>query len=72
MASGFFEKRLSKTGLNFPNTCWLTAALRVGIGEELRQKFAPNKGQYLAMITLGHPAISPKMPPRREGRYTII
>ena len=53
-------------------TCWLTAALRVGIGEELRQKFAPDKGQYLAMLTLGHPAISPKMPPRRDGRYVII
>lgn len=53
-------------------TCWLTAALRVGIGEELQKKFAPDKGKYLAMITLGHPAISPKMPPRREGRYVII
>jgi len=53
-------------------TCWLTAALRVGIGEELRQKFAPDKGQYLAMLTLGYPAISPKMPPRRGGRYVII
>lgn len=53
-------------------TCWLTAALRVGLGEELRKKFAPDKGDYLAMVTLGHPAVSPKMPPRREGRYEII
>ena len=53
-------------------TCWLTAALRVGIGEGLRKKFAPDKGQYLAMVTLGHPAVSPKMPPRRDGRYVII
>lgn len=53
-------------------TCWLTAALRVGLGEELQQKFAPHKGQYLAMLTLGHPAVSPKMPPRRDGRYEII
>lgn len=53
-------------------TCWLTAALRVGLGEELRQKFAPDKGEYLAMLTLGYPAVSPKMPPRRDGRYVII
>lgn len=53
-------------------TCWLTAALRVGLGEELRKKFAPDKGDYLAMVTLGHPAVSPKMPPRREGRYEVI
>ncbi len=53
-------------------TCWLTAALRVGVGEELRKKFAPDKGKYLAMVTLGYPAVFPKMPPRRDGRYTII
>jgi nitroreductase len=53
-------------------TCWLTAALRVGLGEEIRKKFAPDKGPYLAMLTLGYPAVSPKMPPRREGRYVII
>lgn len=53
-------------------TCWLTAALRVGLGKELQEKFAPGKGDYLAMVTLGHPAVKPKMPPRREGRYEII
>ncbi|NLK36483.1 MAG: nitroreductase [Epulopiscium sp.] len=53
-------------------TCWLTAALRGGVGEEIRKKFAPDKGPYLAMLTLGYPAVSPKMPPRREGRYVII
>lgn len=53
-------------------SCWLTAALRVGIGDELRREFAPDKGKYLAMLTLGYPAVSPAMPPRRPGRYVII
>lgn len=53
-------------------TCWLTAAMKVGLGDTLREKFAPDKGEYLAMVTLGYPAVTPKMPPRREGRFEII
>ncbi|MEF9917889.1 MAG: nitroreductase family protein [Eubacterium sp.] len=53
-------------------TCWLTAALRVGLGETLKETFAPDKGRYLGMITLGYPAVSPKAPKRREGRVDFI
>ncbi len=53
-------------------TCWLTAMMRVGLGDIIKEKFAPDKGQFLAMVTLGYPAVSPKAPPRREGRYVII
>lgn len=53
-------------------TCWLTAALRAGFSEQLEAKYAPGKGKYLAMLTLGYPAVSPKAPVRREGRFEII
>ena len=34
--------------------------------------FAPDKGELVAMITLGYAAQSPSMPRRKDGRYTII
>ena len=30
------------------------------------------KGEFVAMVTLGYPDQAPKMPPRRDGRYTIV
>jgi len=53
-------------------TCWMTAIERAGMAEEVREAFAPDKGRFIAMITLGYPATNPKMPPRRDGRYIII
>ncbi|MEA4816546.1 MAG: nitroreductase family protein [Lachnospiraceae bacterium] len=53
-------------------TCWMTALERAGLAGEIRETFAPDKGKFIAMITLGYPAANPKMPPRRDGRYTII
>lgn len=53
-------------------SCWLTAPLKAGFGEELQNHFAPGKGKFLAAVTLGYPATTPKMPPRRPGRYEII
>lgn len=53
-------------------TCWLSAPQRMGFGPELRERFAPGKGEFVAAVTLGYPALVPKMPPRREGRYTIV
>ena len=39
---------------------------------ELRDTFAPGKGELLAVVTLGYAAQTPKAPPRKTGRYTII
>ena len=52
--------------------CWLTAPLEAGLGDELNRIFAPGKGPFIAMLTLGYPAVVPKAPARKEGRYTII
>lgn len=53
-------------------SCWLTAPLRAGFSEVLQEHFAPDKGRFLAAITLGYPNIEPKAPVRRDGRYDII
>ena len=53
-------------------SCWLSAPQRMGFGGELRDRFAPGKGEFVAAVTLGWPDQSPSMPPRREGRYTIM
>jgi nitroreductase len=53
-------------------SCWLTAPQRMGFGPELQRHFAPDKGEFVAAITLGYPAESPKMPPRRDGRFVIV
>ena len=53
-------------------SCWLTAPQRMGFGPEFQRRFAPDKGEFVAAITLGYPDQQPKMPPRREGRYTIV
>lgn len=52
-------------------SCWLSAPQRMGFGPELREAFAPDKGEFVAAVTLGYPAVVPKMPPRREGRWVI-
>ncbi len=53
-------------------SCWISAPQRMGFGPELQQRFAPGKGEFVAAVTLGWPDQSPKMPLRREGRYTFI
>lgn len=53
-------------------SCWLTAPLEVNLGETLRQVFAPESGDLIAMITLGYPKKASKTPRRKEGRYTIV
>lgn len=53
-------------------SCWLTAPIDAEVGGELRDIFAPDNGELVALITLGYPAKEAKAPPRKEGRYIII
>ena len=53
-------------------SCWLSAPQRMGFGPALQERFAPDKGEFVAMVTLGYPDQAPKTPPRRDGRYTIV
>lgn len=53
-------------------SCWMTAPIGAGMDEDLRLKYAPGKGEFVAAVTLGYPAQNPKAPKRKEGRYEII
>lgn len=52
--------------------CWLTAPVETMDGETLREMFAPDHGELVAIMTIGHPAHEPKPVARKEGRYKII
>lgn len=53
-------------------SCWMTAPQQMGFGPELQRRFAPDKGEFIAMVTLGYPEGEAELPPRRDGRYTIV
>lgn len=53
-------------------TCWLAPAVNEELKQEFRARFAPDKGDFVAAITLGWPDHAPKLPPRKDGRYTFI
>ena len=41
-------------------SCWLSAPQRMGFGPALQECFAPDKGEFVAMVTLGYPDQAPK------------
>jgi nitroreductase len=53
-------------------SCWMTAPINAGLGEEIRKEFASEHGQLIACATIGYPDEAPQMPERRSDRYSII
>lgn len=53
-------------------SCWLTAPVEAGMEEVLRESFAPDKGEFVAMVTLGYAEKIPKAPKRRDGRVSYL
>lgn len=53
-------------------SCWMSAPQRMGFGPEIQQRFAPDKGEFVAAISLGYPEKVGPMPVRRDGRYTFV
>jgi len=53
-------------------TCWMSPHMSTELKEEIQNTFAPDKGEFVAAITMGWPDQNPKMPKRREGRYTFM
>ncbi|MBQ7241464.1 MAG: nitroreductase family protein [Firmicutes bacterium] len=53
-------------------SCWMTAPMRVGMDGQLKEKYAAGHGEFVAAITFGYPAQSPKAPRRKEDRFIII
>lgn len=62
---------LAATGLGL-GTCWMRAPINVGFAQTFGDRYAKDKGQMLAMLTLGIPDESPKAPKRKDDRYKII
>lgn len=52
-------------------TCWIVPLFEE-FGEWVKAEFAPDKGQFIAAITLGYPAHSPNAPKRKPGRYDYV
>ena len=53
-------------------SCWLAAPEQTGFGPEIRDRFAPGKGELVATVTLGHAVSWPRMVARRDGRCAIL
>ncbi|MDR1482038.1 MAG: nitroreductase family protein [Synergistaceae bacterium] len=53
-------------------SCWMTAIVNAGLGEDIRGEFAPDHGSLVAAIAIGYPDHAPKAPKRKEGRFKII
>ena len=52
-------------------SCWVNAATELGYGPVLRDLFAPGKGEFVSLVTLGYPEITPNAPKRKPGRWVI-
>ena len=53
-------------------TCWIGAPSETGADTRIREMFAPDKGPFMAMITLGYPAKVPPAPKRKDGRFVLL
>ena len=51
--------------------CWINAASELGYGPALREQFAPDKGEFISIVTLGYPDHTPRMPARKPDRWVI-
>lgn len=53
-------------------SCWMTAPLTTGFASVLEKESAPDKGKFIAAVTLGYPAVAPRAPKRKPWRFDII
>ena len=51
--------------------CWVNAATILGYAPVIRDAFAPEKGEFLSLVTLGYPDARPLTPKRKSGRFDI-
>lgn len=52
--------------------CWMTAPLETGADKKFKERFAPDKGDMVALLTLGYPAEERKMTRRKPERFEIV
>ena len=51
--------------------CWVNAATILGYAPVIRDVFAPEKGEFLSLVTLGYSDAHPLAPKRKSGRFEI-
>ena len=52
-------------------TCWVNAVTGLGYGPKLQEMFAPGKGEFVSLISVGWPDQPPRTPSRKPGRWEI-
>jgi nitroreductase len=53
-------------------TCWINAATNLGYGAALRDRYAPDKGELVSLVTLGYPERTPIAAGRKPDRWVIL
>ncbi len=53
-------------------SCWMTALISGGVKEDIRARYAPERGELIATVAFGYPEIIPKMPKRKDDRVKYI
>ncbi len=53
-------------------SCWMTSLSDKETGAKLKERFAPDRGEFVAMVTFGYPEREAKMPKRKDGRVEFI
>lgn len=53
-------------------SCWMTAPIETGADKKFKERFAPDKGDMVALLTLGYAAEERKMTRRKPDRFEIV
>ena len=53
-------------------TCWINAATNLGHGPALQERYAPDKGELVSLVTLGYPERTPIAAGRKPDRWVIL
>lgn len=53
-------------------TCWINAATNLGYGPALQERYAPDKGELVSLVTLGYPERTPIAAGRKPDRWVIL
>ena len=53
-------------------SCWMTSLSDGAAAEAIHERFAPDRGEFLALVTFGYPDQEPKCPKRKDDRVEYI
>lgn len=53
-------------------SCWMTALITGGVADNIRARFAPERGELIATVAFGYSDQEPKMPKRKDDRTEFV